>query len=129
MHRSLELLNYQSKISVSHRKCIRNGISLELLSSPTQPVSNRCDFLTAGRKQFARHEWAQKAAYLLGCTLEELSSSIFKHHPKGTLQRSTSFRQGPDDIGSGESPGALLCSDSANTISHYISLYINICVK
>ncbi|XP_053095877.1 unconventional myosin-XVIIIa isoform X3 [Pangasianodon hypophthalmus] len=59
----------------------------------------------AGRKQFARHEWAQKAAYLLGCTLEELSSSIFKHHPKGTLQRSTSFRQGPDDIGAGESPG------------------------
>ncbi|XP_053363674.1 unconventional myosin-XVIIIa isoform X2 [Clarias gariepinus] len=59
----------------------------------------------AGRKQFARHEWAQKAAYLLGCTLEELSSSIFKHHPKGTLQRSTSFRQGPDDVGVGESPG------------------------
>ncbi|XP_060799933.1 unconventional myosin-XVIIIa isoform X2 [Neoarius graeffei] len=58
-----------------------------------------------GRKQFAHHEWAQKAAYLLGCTLEELSSSIFKHHPKGTLQRSTSFRQGPDDIGAGESPG------------------------
>uniref|UniRef100_A0A672UTC8 Unconventional myosin-XVIIIa n=1 Tax=Strigops habroptila TaxID=2489341 RepID=A0A672UTC8_STRHB len=51
----------------------------------------------AGRKQFARHEWAQKAAYLLGCSLEELSSSIFKHQPKGTLQRSTSFRQGPDD--------------------------------
>ncbi|TSN39330.1 Unconventional myosin-XVIIIa [Bagarius yarrelli] len=59
-----------------------------------------------GRKQFARHEWAQKAAYLLGCTLEELSSSIFKRQPKGTLQRSTSFRQGPDDIGAGESPGA-----------------------
>ncbi|XP_047676236.1 unconventional myosin-XVIIIa isoform X5 [Tachysurus fulvidraco] len=59
----------------------------------------------AGRKQFARHEWAQKAAYLLGCTLEELSSSIFKYHPKGTLQRSTSFRQGPDDLGAGESPG------------------------
>ncbi|NXL56816.1 MY18A protein, partial [Chordeiles acutipennis] len=51
----------------------------------------------AGRKQFARHEWAQKAAYLLGCSLEELSSSIFKHRPKGTLQRSTSFRQGPDE--------------------------------
>uniref|UniRef100_A0A673KP15 Unconventional myosin-XVIIIa-like n=1 Tax=Sinocyclocheilus rhinocerous TaxID=307959 RepID=A0A673KP15_9TELE len=55
-----------------------------------------------GRKQFARHEWAQKAAYLLGCTLEELSSSIFKHQPKGTLQRSTSFRQGPDDVGTGD---------------------------
>ncbi|TRY99086.1 hypothetical protein DNTS_012439, partial [Danionella cerebrum] len=55
-----------------------------------------------GRKQFARHEWAQKAAYLLGCTLEELSSSIFKHQPKGSLQRSTSFRQGPDDAGTGD---------------------------
>uniref|UniRef100_A0A673KVQ6 Unconventional myosin-XVIIIa-like n=1 Tax=Sinocyclocheilus rhinocerous TaxID=307959 RepID=A0A673KVQ6_9TELE len=58
-----------------------------------------------GRKQFARHEWAQKAAYLLGCTLEELSSSIFKHQPKGTLQRSTSFRQGPDDVGTGDNSG------------------------
>ncbi|XP_057270729.1 unconventional myosin-XVIIIa isoform X18 [Pezoporus wallicus] len=57
----------------------------------------------AGRKQFARHEWAQKAAYLLGCSLEELSSSIFKHQPKGTLQRSTSFRQGPDEPPLGES--------------------------
>ncbi|XP_078536201.1 unconventional myosin-XVIIIa isoform X13 [Lissotriton helveticus] len=51
----------------------------------------------AGRKQFARHEWAQKAAYLLGCSLEELSSSIFKHQPKATLHRSTSFRQGPEE--------------------------------
>ncbi|NWR65157.1 MY18A protein, partial [Bucorvus abyssinicus] len=57
----------------------------------------------AGRKQFARHEWAQKAAYLLGCSLEELSSSIFKHQPKATLQRSTSFRQGPDEPALGDS--------------------------
>ncbi|NXS68167.1 MY18A protein, partial [Pandion haliaetus] len=57
----------------------------------------------AGRKQFARHEWAQKAAYLLGCSLEDLSSSIFKHQPKGTLQRSTSFRQGPDEPPLGDS--------------------------
>lgn len=56
-----------------------------------------------GRKQFARHEWAQKAAYLLGCSLEELSSAIFKHQLKGgTLQRSTSFRQGPEESGLGE---------------------------
>ncbi|KAJ6657316.1 hypothetical protein lerEdw1_002683 [Lerista edwardsae] len=59
----------------------------------------------AGRKQFARHEWAQKAAYLLGCTLEELSSSIFKHQPKGTLQRSTSFRQGPEETALTDGPG------------------------
>ncbi|NXF21556.1 MY18A protein, partial [Rhodinocichla rosea] len=57
----------------------------------------------AGRRQFARHEWAQKAAYLLGCSLEELSSAIFKHQPKGTLQRSTSFRQGPDESPLGDS--------------------------
>ncbi|XP_034384775.1 unconventional myosin-XVIIIa isoform X5 [Cyclopterus lumpus] len=59
----------------------------------------------AGRRQFARHEWAQKAAYLLGCTLEELSSSIFKHQAKG-LQHSTSFRGGPDEAGQGESSGS-----------------------
>ena len=68
-----------------------------LLPVPSHP--------SAGRKQFARHEWAQKAAYLLGCTLEELSSSIFKHQAKGALQRSTSFRQGPDDAGSGDGSG------------------------
>uniref|UniRef100_F7EJE8 Uncharacterized protein n=1 Tax=Xenopus tropicalis TaxID=8364 RepID=F7EJE8_XENTR len=60
----------------------------------------------AGRKQFARHEWAQKAAYLLGCSLEELSSSIFKHQPKtGALQKSTSFRQGLDDGSQGDGSG------------------------
>lgn len=62
---------------------------------------------TAGRKQFARHEWAQKAAYLLGCSLEELSSAIFKHqHKGGTLQRSTSFRQGPEESNLGDGTGA-----------------------
>ncbi|XP_028276195.1 unconventional myosin-XVIIIa isoform X9 [Parambassis ranga] len=58
-----------------------------------------------GRRQFARHEWAQKAAYLLGCTLEELSSSIFKHQAKG-LQHSTSFRGGPDEASQGDSSGS-----------------------
>uniref|UniRef100_A0A8P0P9E6 Unconventional myosin-XVIIIa n=1 Tax=Canis lupus familiaris TaxID=9615 RepID=A0A8P0P9E6_CANLF len=63
----------------------------------------------AGRKQFARHEWAQKAAYLLGCSLEELSSAIFKHQHKGcTLQRSTSFRQGPEESSLGDGTGPKL---------------------
>ncbi|KAM6464667.1 unconventional myosin-XVIIIa isoform 4-T6 [Liasis olivaceus] len=70
----------------------------------------------AGRKQFARHEWAQKAAYLLGCTLEELSSAIFKQQPKGTLQRSTSFRQGPEEAAlansSGPKTSALECLEA-----------------
>ncbi|KAK2507533.1 hypothetical protein MC885_003223, partial [Smutsia gigantea] len=62
-----------------------------------------------GRKQFARHEWAQKAAYLLGCSLEELSSAIFKHqHKGGTLQRSTSFRQGPEEGSPGDGTGPKL---------------------
>ncbi|TWW77777.1 Unconventional myosin-XVIIIa [Takifugu flavidus] len=59
----------------------------------------------AGRRQFAHHEWAQKAAYLLGCSLEELSSSIFKHQAKG-LQNSTSFRGGPDESGQGDGAGS-----------------------
>ncbi|XP_047613792.1 unconventional myosin-XVIIIa isoform X11 [Phacochoerus africanus] len=63
----------------------------------------------AGRRQFARHEWAQKAAYLLGCSLEELSSAIFKHqHQASTLQRSTSFRQGPEESSLGDSTGPKL---------------------
>ncbi|XP_022365256.1 unconventional myosin-XVIIIa isoform X6 [Enhydra lutris kenyoni] len=63
----------------------------------------------AGRRQFARHEWAQKSAYLLGCSLEELSSAIFKHqHKGGTLQRSTSFRQGPEESSLGDGTGPKL---------------------
>ncbi|KAM9257313.1 unconventional myosin-XVIIIa [Cariama cristata] len=87
----------------------------------------------AGRKQFARHEWAQKAAYLLGCSLEELSSSIFKHQPKGTLQRSTSFRQGPDepplgDGGTGPKLTALECLEGmvAGLYSELFTLLISL---
>lgn len=58
--------------------------------------------VSAGRKQFARHEWAQKAAYLLGCTLEELSSSIFKHQAKGTLPRASTIRQASDENGTAD---------------------------
>ncbi|XP_062261681.1 unconventional myosin-XVIIIa-like isoform X2 [Platichthys flesus] len=56
----------------------------------------------AGRRQFARHEWAQKAAYLLGCTLEELSSSIFKHQAKGTLPRASAARQASEENGTAD---------------------------
>ncbi|NXF34365.1 MY18A protein, partial [Nyctibius bracteatus] len=87
----------------------------------------------AGRKQFARHEWAQKAAYLLGCSLEELSSSIFKHQPKGTLQRSTSFRQGPGepplgDGGTGPKLTALECLEgmAAGLYSELFTLLISL---
>ncbi|XP_077402912.1 unconventional myosin-XVIIIa-like isoform X3 [Vanacampus margaritifer] len=60
----------------------------------------------AGRKQFARHEWAQKAAYLLGCTLEELSSSIFKHQAKGALARASSIRQTLEENGTADPAGS-----------------------
>ncbi|NXC27481.1 MY18A protein, partial [Campylorhamphus procurvoides] len=87
----------------------------------------------AGRKQFARHEWAQKAAYLLGCSLEELSSAIFKHQPKSTLQRSTSFRQGPDesplgDGGTGPKLTALECLEgmAAGLYSELFTLLISL---
>ncbi|XP_061074439.1 unconventional myosin-XVIIIa-like isoform X8 [Conger conger] len=80
----------------------------------------------AGRRQFARHEWAQKAAYLLGCTLEELSSSIFKHQPKGGIQRSASFRQGLDDGGAADGSGptitALECLE-AMAVGLYSELF------
>uniref|UniRef100_A0A8C7U8M9 Myosin XVIIIAa n=1 Tax=Oncorhynchus mykiss TaxID=8022 RepID=A0A8C7U8M9_ONCMY len=69
----------------------------------------------SGRKQFARHEWAQKAAYLLGCTLEELSSSIFKHQAKGTVPRASSIRQGTDDAAgdfSGSKATAMECLEA-----------------
>ncbi|KAG7516385.1 unconventional myosin-XVIIIa-like isoform X3 [Solea senegalensis] len=70
----------------------------------------------AGRKQFARHEWAQKAAYLLGCTLEELSSAIFKHQAKGSLPRGGGAgRQASEENGSadaGSKATAMDCLDA-----------------
>ncbi|XP_039576438.1 unconventional myosin-XVIIIa isoform X19 [Passer montanus] len=97
------------------------------------PLADGADADEAGRKQFARHEWAQKAAYLLGCSLEELSSAIFKHQPKGTLQRSTSFRQGPDesplgDSGTGPKLTALECLEgmAAGLYSELFTLLISL---
>uniref|UniRef100_A0A3B5LB85 Myosin XVIIIA b n=1 Tax=Xiphophorus couchianus TaxID=32473 RepID=A0A3B5LB85_9TELE len=63
----------------------------------------------AGRRQFAHHEWAQKAAYLLGCTLDELSSLIFKNQTRGMQPL---FRGGPDDAGTGSKFTALECLES-----------------
>uniref|UniRef100_A0A8C3CH23 Unconventional myosin-XVIIIa n=1 Tax=Cairina moschata TaxID=8855 RepID=A0A8C3CH23_CAIMO len=97
-----------------------------------EPLADGADADEAGRKQFARHEWAQKAAYLLGCSLEELSSSIFKHQPKGTLQRSTSFRQGPEEQGMGDGTGpkltALECLEgmAAGLYSELFTLLISL---
>ncbi|XP_012581691.1 PREDICTED: unconventional myosin-XVIIIa isoform X11 [Condylura cristata] len=74
-----------------------------------EALEEQAEAAEGGRKQFARHEWAQKAAYLLGCSLEELSSAVFKHqHKGGTLQRSTSFRQGPEESSLGDGTGPKL---------------------
>ncbi|XP_037403493.1 unconventional myosin-XVIIIa isoform X2 [Pygocentrus nattereri] len=84
----------------------------------------------AGRKQFARHEWAQKAAYLLGCTLEELSSSIFKPQAKGTLPRTSSVRLGVEDSGdgSGSKATAMECLEAmaAGLYSELFTLLISL---
>uniref|UniRef100_A0A8B9GWP5 Myosin XVIIIAa n=1 Tax=Astyanax mexicanus TaxID=7994 RepID=A0A8B9GWP5_ASTMX len=86
--------------------------------------------LSPGRKQFARHEWAQKAAYLLGCTLEELSSSIFKPQAKGTLPRTSSVRLGAEDSGdnAGSKATAVECLEAmgAGLYSELFTLLISL---
>lgn len=83
---------------------------------------------SAGRKQFARHEWAQKAAYLLGCTLEELSSAIFKTQGKGTLPRSSSVRQSADDT---DNSGFAFFVTFLNIYIYkrFHILYLNVCIS
>ncbi|XP_016516918.1 unconventional myosin-XVIIIa-like isoform X8 [Poecilia formosa] len=75
--------------------------------------ATKADEDEAGRRQFAHHEWAQKAAYLLGCTLDELSSLIFKNQTRGMQPL---FRGGTDDAGTGDNLGskftALECLES-----------------
>ncbi|XP_032898955.1 unconventional myosin-XVIIIb [Amblyraja radiata] len=42
-----------------------------------------------GRRQFMKFEWAQNAADVLGCELEELITAVFKHHLKQVIQQAT----------------------------------------
>ncbi|XP_062445731.1 unconventional myosin-XVIIIb [Rhea pennata] len=42
-----------------------------------------------GRKQFMKFEWANNAADVLGCDLEELTTAVFKHHLKQIIERVT----------------------------------------
>uniref|UniRef100_UPI00358E40BE unconventional myosin-XVIIIa-like isoform X2 n=1 Tax=Myxine glutinosa TaxID=7769 RepID=UPI00358E40BE len=64
-----------------------------------------------GRKQFAKHEYAQKAAYLLGCSLDELSTFIFKHHLQ-LRERSLDPGKGP---GKGLTSAGLWMEEMENT--------------
>uniref|UniRef100_I3J0Q8 Myosin XVIIIA n=1 Tax=Oreochromis niloticus TaxID=8128 RepID=I3J0Q8_ORENI len=80
----------------------------------------------AGRKQFARHEWAQKAAYLLGCTLEELSSSIFKHQAKGTLPRASTIRQASDENGTADAAMECLEAMASGLYSELFTIVISL---
>ncbi|XP_075681988.1 unconventional myosin-XVIIIb [Rhinoderma darwinii] len=47
-----------------------------------------------GRKQFMRFEWANKAANVLGCDCEELSTAVFKHHLKQIIEQVTQGTRG-----------------------------------
>ncbi|XP_075754995.1 unconventional myosin-XVIIIb isoform X3 [Pelodiscus sinensis] len=48
-----------------------------------------------GRKQFMKFEWANKAAEVLGCDYEELTTSVFKHHLKQIIEQVTSGTSRP----------------------------------
>lgn len=59
---------------------------------------------SVGRKQFMRFEWANKAASVLGCDCEELSTAVFKHHLKQIIEQVTHGTRGgsqEDDAKSG----------------------------
>ncbi|XP_053229037.1 unconventional myosin-XVIIIb-like [Podarcis raffonei] len=43
-----------------------------------------------GRKQFMQFEWANKAAEVLGCDFEELTTAVFKHHLQRIIEQVTS---------------------------------------
>ncbi|XP_067862172.1 unconventional myosin-XVIIIb-like isoform X2 [Heptranchias perlo] len=57
-----------------------------------------------GRKQFMKFEWAQNAASVLGCELEELSTSVFKHHLKQIIQQATNRFNSEDTTDSTTGP-------------------------
>lgn len=42
-----------------------------------------------GRKQFLKFEWANRAADVLGCEAEELTTAVFKHHLQRILEQVT----------------------------------------
>uniref|UniRef100_A0A8B9S3Y2 Myosin XVIIIB n=1 Tax=Apteryx owenii TaxID=8824 RepID=A0A8B9S3Y2_APTOW len=42
-----------------------------------------------GRKQFMKFEWANNAADVLGCDVEELTTAVFKHHLKQIIEQVT----------------------------------------
>ncbi|XP_033030433.1 unconventional myosin-XVIIIb [Lacerta agilis] len=47
-----------------------------------------------GRKQFMQFEWANKAAEVLGCDFEELTTAVFKHHLQRIIEQVTSGGRG-----------------------------------
>ncbi|XP_072921995.1 unconventional myosin-XVIIIb-like isoform X3 [Hemitrygon akajei] len=57
-----------------------------------------------GRKQFMKFEWAQNAASVLGCELEELTAAVFKHHLKQVIQQVTGKLNSADTAGNTAGP-------------------------
>ncbi|XP_069817429.1 unconventional myosin-XVIIIb isoform X2 [Dendropsophus ebraccatus] len=65
-----------------------------------------------GRKQFMRFEWANKAASVLGCDCEELSTAVFKHHLKQIIEQVTQGTRGgnqEEDTKSGPKMNGVEC--------------------
>ncbi|XP_040272499.1 unconventional myosin-XVIIIb isoform X1 [Bufo bufo] len=65
-----------------------------------------------GRKQFMRFEWANKAASVLGCDCEELSTAVFKHHLKHIIEQVTQGTRGgnqEEDVKSGPKMSGVEC--------------------
>ncbi|XP_056374046.1 unconventional myosin-XVIIIb [Hyla sarda] len=65
-----------------------------------------------GRKQFMRFEWANKAASVLGCDCEELSTAVFKHHLKQIIEQVTQGTRGgnqEEDAKSGPKMSGVEC--------------------
>ncbi|KAM7088383.1 unconventional myosin-XVIIIa isoform 3-T3 [Ciconia maguari] len=87
----------------------------------------------AGRKQFARHEWAQKAAYLLAAAWRSSPPPSSSTSPRAPCSDHTSFRQGPDepplgDGGTGPKLTALECLEgmAAGLYSELFTLLISL---
>lgn len=76
------------------------------------PCSSSFLLLPVGRKQFMKFEWANRAADVLGCELEELTTTVFKHHLKQIIAQATARggRLPPEEDSPSGAP--VLCSFS-----------------
>lgn len=62
-----------------------------------------------GRKQFLKFEWANRAADVLGCEAEELTTAVFKHHLQRILQQVTAGARSEEPL-DGRAVPPLFCA-------------------